>query len=81
MMDYQLCACLQYIPTVPVAGVEEWSKAGEGAWDCAWGSIKAPLSQQTVALALNPSEHRSQHQARHAWAADALRVQGSLPAT
>ena len=61
----------QYLPTVPCAGVEEWKKAvrtpgdPEGIWDCAWGSIKAPLSQKTVALGLNPSKHRSEHQARH----------------
>ena len=61
----------QYLPTVPCAGVEEWKKAvrtpgdPEGIWDCAWGSIKAPLSQKTVALGLNPSKHRSEHQAHH----------------
>ena len=82
--DSQRCAA-QYLPTVPCAGVEEWQKAlrapgnPESIWDCAWGNIKTPLSQKTVALGLNPSKHRSEHQARHPWLAAASRRHVAYP--
>lgn len=74
-------------PTVPCTGVEEWQKAirspgnPEGIWDCTWGSIKAPLSQKTVALGIKPSKHRSEHQARHLWLAGCSAALCCLPAT
>lgn len=50
---------------IPKHGGQDRAEApGKGAWDCAWSSVKPLPTHEDVALAINPTHGRSQHQAR-----------------